>query len=115
VLYVEDNLANLRLMERLFRDRPERLEVAIQGRRSVELARELQPRLVLLDLNLPDLDGDVALRMLKADPATAGIPVVIISADANPRRAEQLLALGAVAYLSKPIDVPELLAVLDRH
>jgi signal transduction histidine kinase/CheY-like chemotaxis protein len=114
VLYVEDNLANLRLVERVFRHRPERLEVAMQGRRTVELARQLRPRLVLLDLNLPDIDGDVVLRMLKADAATASVPVVIISADATARRSDQLLALGAAAYLAKPIDVAELLAVLDR-
>jgi signal transduction histidine kinase/ActR/RegA family two-component response regulator len=114
VLCVEDNLANLRFMQRLFRDRRERLEVAVQGQQGIDIAREIHPDLVLLDLNLPDLDGDEVLAGLKSDPATADIPVVIISADATPRRREELIAAGAVDYLAKPVQVTELLDLLDR-
>ncbi|HEX6422198.1 MAG TPA: hybrid sensor histidine kinase/response regulator [Acidimicrobiales bacterium] len=114
VLHVEDNRANLELMARLFRDRPERLETVDRGGPAVALARELRPELVLLDLNLPDLDGDEVLRRLKADPATAAIPVVVISADATSRRRDTARRAGAADYLTKPIDVAALLELLDR-
>jgi CheY-like chemotaxis protein/two-component sensor histidine kinase len=113
VLYVEDNLANVRVMERLFRTRSDRLEVAMQGSRCLELARQLRPRLILLDLHLPDLSGEDVLRRLKADAATKDIPVVILSADTGARRSDRLVELGAADYLSKPLDLERLLAVLD--
>jgi CheY-like chemotaxis protein len=114
VLYVEDNLASLRMIERLFNGRAETLQVSVQGTMALELARELQPVLILLDLHLPDMSGEEALRRLKADPATAAIPVVVLSADVTPGRIERILDAGAVGYLSKPVDVPRLIAYLDE-
>jgi CheY-like chemotaxis protein len=114
ILYVEDNLANLRLVERVMRSRPETLQVALQGAICVELAREIHPKLILLDIHLPDISGDEVLRRLRADPATADIAVVILSADVSPRRAQRLLDEGASDYLPKPIDVRRLVTILDR-
>jgi signal transduction histidine kinase/CheY-like chemotaxis protein len=114
VLYVEDNLASLRMIERLFNGRPETLQVSVQGTMALELARELQPVLILLDLHLPDMSGEEALRQLKADPRTASIPVVVLSADVTPGRIDRILDSGAVGYLSKPVDVPRLIAYLDN-
>jgi CheY-like chemotaxis protein len=113
VLYIEDNLVNVRLMEHVLRERPERLEVALQGQVGIDLARELRPRLVLLDLDLPDIGGDEVLRVLKSDPATADIAVAIISADVTPGRVQALRDLGAVAYMSKPIRIADLVGLLD--
>jgi signal transduction histidine kinase/ActR/RegA family two-component response regulator len=113
VLYVEDNLANVRVMERLFQGRQERLEVAMQGSLCLDLARQLLPAVILLDLHLPDLDGEDVLMRLKGDPATRDIPVIILSADPTPRRVERLRELGASDYLSKPLDLPVLLAALE--
>jgi len=116
VLYVEDNLANVDLVERILLRRPGvELLTAMQGGLGVELAREHRPDLVLLDLHLPDVGGEDVLRRLRSDPATAEIPVVVLTADALPRRREQLLAGGAVEFLTKPIDVPRLLEVLDEQ
>jgi CheY-like chemotaxis protein len=70
--------------------------------------------LVLLDLHLPDMDGEQVLQRLRDDPATASIPVVIVSADATPGRVQRLVTAGAVGYLTKPIDVRELLRFLDE-
>ena len=67
---------------------------------------------VLLDLNLPDINGDEVLKLLRADPATSAIPVVILSADAT--QIERLLLLGAIAYLTKPLDVRNLEAIVDE-
>jgi len=114
VLYAEDNLATLRVVERLMGRRPEHLEVAIQGNLVLDLAKSVKPTLVLLDLHLPDMSGEDVLRELKADPATADIPVAILSADASEGQRRRLLGQGAVAYLTKPLQVVELLTLLDR-
>jgi PAS domain S-box-containing protein len=115
VLHIEDNLSNLKLVERILARRPN-IEIvpAMQGRLGLELARQHQPILVLLDLHLPDMGGDAVLQRLRDDPATASIPVVIVSADATPGQVQRLLAAGATAYLTKPIDVRELLGILDQ-
>lgn len=116
VLYVEDTLANIRLIEAILHARPDvSLLPAMQGRLGLELAREHAPDLILLDIHLPDLDGDEVLARLKADVATSSIPVVILSADATDAQTRRLLAGGAAAYLTKPIEVGRLLETLDRH
>jgi PAS domain S-box-containing protein len=116
ILYVEDNLANLDLVETFLYSRPRwKLVPALQGRIGVELAREHRPDLVLLDLHLPDITGEEVLRRLRADPRTAGIPVVIISADATRDSLDRLRALGADAYLTKPLDLDDFLATLEAH
>ena len=114
VLYIEDNLSNVRLVERVFEARGGlELMTASQGRMGVDLARQHQPSLVLLDLHLPDINGDEVLRQLQADPVTADIPVVMLSADATLGQTRRLLGAGARAYLTKPLDVRALLEVLD--
>ncbi len=114
VLYIEDNLPNLNLVQHIMRQRPEiKLLTAMQGRPGLELARQHGPDLILLDLHLPDMNGDEVLRRLQADSATHAIPVVMVSADAMPRQIEQLLAAGASDYLTKPLDVKRFLEVLD--
>lgn len=116
ILYIEDNLANLRLLERILSLRPGMtLMSAMQGRHGVDLARAHQPDLVLLDLHLPDLPGDEVLKLLREDPRTREIPVLILSADATPGRIRRLLDQGANAYLTKPLDVKQLLARLDER
>jgi PAS domain S-box-containing protein len=115
LLYVEDNPSNLRLVERLLHRRPDiQLITAMQGRLGLDLAREHRPDLILLDLNLPDMLGSDVLRELKADPDTAGIPIVVLSADATVGALERLLAAGAHAYLTKPIDLKKLLEAVDE-
>jgi CheY-like chemotaxis protein len=115
VLYVEDNLASVQIMERLVANRADTvLYVAISGQLGIDLARQHHPTLILLDLHLPDLGGDIVLQRLRADPDTANIPVVMLSADANASSVRRLLDLGATSYLTKPIDLHELLALLDR-
>jgi PAS domain S-box-containing protein len=115
VLHIEDNLSNLRLVERILSKRPD-IEVvaAMQGSLGLELAREHRPGLVLLDLHLPDMGGDEVLQRLRDDPATASIPVVMVSADATRNQVGRLLSAGATAYLTKPIEVRELLRLLDE-
>ena len=112
ILYVEDNLSNLKLVEQALERLPNIwLIPAMQGTLGLELARRHRPDLILLDLHLPDLDGASVLEQLKADPATAQIPVVVISADATHAQVERLRAAGAADYLTKPIDVRRLLEI----
>ena len=113
VLYIEDNVSNVRLVERIVEQRGD-IEVvpAMQGRLGLALAREHLPALILLDLHLPDINGDEVLRELRADPVTANIPVVVVSADATARHVDRLLAAGATAYLTKPLEVSEFRDVL---
>ena len=115
LLYVEDNLANLALVETILLPRPTwRLVPALQGRLGLELAQRHAPDLILLDLHLPDLPGREVLRLLRADPRTRRTPVVVITADATPGTAEALLAEGATAFLTKPLDVRAFLSTVDR-
>ena len=113
VLYIEDNLSNLTLIEHLLADHPEiRLITAMQGQLGLDLARQHHPNLILLDLHLPDLPGWEVLGHLQADESTSSIPVVAVSADATPRQIERLLKAGARAYLTKPLEVDRFHAVL---
>jgi CheY-like chemotaxis protein len=115
VLYVEDNLSNLALVRRVLARRPRiALLTAMQGQLGLDLARSHRPALVLLDLHLPDVAGEEVLRTLRAAPETRDVPVVVVSADATPRQVERLLAAGARSYLTKPLDVPRLLQVVDE-
>jgi len=114
VLHIEDNSANLLLIERLLATRPGvTVMAANQGRLGLDLAREHQPALILLDLDLPDTHGLDVLRRLAADARTAGIPVVIVTADATPGQTRRAKALGARAVLAKPLDVAHFLTVVN--
>ena len=114
VLCIEDHEVNMILVEELLRQYPGVTMVkAATGWEGVRLAREERPDLVLLDMHLPDIDGMELLRHLQADEATAGIPVVVVSADALPAQVEAARAAGAAGYLTKPVSVVELLAVVD--
>jgi CheY-like chemotaxis protein len=116
VLYIEDNLSNLRLIEQVLGRRPRTtLLSAMQGRLGLDLAREHRPDLILLDLHLPDVPGEEVLRRLLDEPRTRAIPVIILSADATPGQVERLLAAGAQAYLTKPLNVRQLLALVDKQ
>ena len=116
LVYVEDNLSNLKLVERILAQRPSiRLLAATQGQAGFDLVREHSPDLVLLDLDLPELGGIDVLARLRRDPAASEIPVIIISADASPGRAERLLTAGARAFLTKPLNVAGFLRVLDAE
>jgi len=115
VLHIEDNPANLALVERVLAQRPElALMHATRGRQGLEMALRDRPALVLLDINLPDISGTEVLKELRDDPRTEHIPVIVISADAMPRQMQLLLSAGASAYLTKPIDIRDLLGQIDE-
>jgi signal transduction histidine kinase/ActR/RegA family two-component response regulator len=114
VLYVEDNPANLELVEQLIGRRSDlRLLSAADANLGIEFARVYQPAVILMDINLPGISGIEALKILHADPLTAHIPVIAISANAVPRYIETALAAGFSDYLTKPIKVNEFMDTLD--
>jgi CheY-like chemotaxis protein len=114
VLYIEDNLSNLQLVERVLSRRPGvELISAMRPQLGLELAAEHHPDLILLDLHLPDMPGQEVYRRLRAEPRTADVPVVVLSADARPTLIKELLGKGVRAFLTKPLDVKELLELMD--
>jgi signal transduction histidine kinase/ActR/RegA family two-component response regulator len=114
LLYVEDNPANLMLVEDLIARRPDiRLLTALDGRAGIEIARARRPDLILMDINLPGISGIRALKILAADPTTAHIPVIALSANAIPHDIEKGLAAGFFRYLTKPIKVNEFMETLN--
>lgn len=115
ILYVEDNLSNLTLVQSILGHRPGiQLLSATDGRTGIEAALQHSPDVILLDLNLPDVNGDEVLETLRRDPRTSSIPVVMVSADATPRQIERFKSAGALDYVTKPLDVQRFLRVLDR-
>jgi signal transduction histidine kinase/ActR/RegA family two-component response regulator len=114
VLYIEDNPANIEVVTRFLKTRPSmRLQSVTTGQAGLETATREIPDLILLDLHLPGLHGDEVLRRLRANPATVGIPVAILSAEASPAIIHNLRTRGVVAYLTKPLDLAELGRLFD--
>lgn len=114
VLYIEDNLSNVELMKSVVGRINVNLVVSTTGREGIERARDLQPDLILLDLDLPDILGQEVLRELTNSLDTQHIPVVIVSADANLSRIQMAAEGGASGYLTKPFDVPRVLSILQH-
>ena len=109
LLLVDDSDAILAL-ERAILSGHYALNTASNGREALEKVGRLQPAAVLLDLSMPEMDGDEVLQRMKADPATSDIPVIIISSEKS--RAESCIGMGAEAFLAKPFRAEELLAAV---
>jgi CheY-like chemotaxis protein len=115
LLYVEDNPANLQLVQQLIARRADmRFLTAEDGNAGVELARSSQPDVILMDIHLPGISGIEALTILRADPTTAHIPIIALSANAIPRDIEKGLEAGFCRYLTKPIKVDHFMDALDE-
>jgi CheY-like chemotaxis protein len=115
LLYVEDNPANLMLVEQIIEDQPNlRMLSASDGRLGVGMAKAHLPDVILMDINLPGINGFEALKLLREDPATKQIPVVALSANAMPRDILKGLDAGFFRYLTKPIKVKELIDSLSQ-
>ena len=114
LLCIEDDETSMVLVEVMMKRFPDiQLTEATNGADGIRLARAERPDLVLLDMHLPDMSGLDLLRHLKADPATATVPVIVVSADATAQQVDAALDAGAVRYLTKPVGVIELLSTVD--
>lgn len=115
ILVVEDNPKNMKLVRDVLQATGYRILEATTGGRAVELASEHRPDLVLMDIQLPDIDGVEALVRLRADERTAAIPVLALTAQAMDGDRERFLAAGFDGYISKPVDIVELVATVKQH
>ena len=115
ILLVEDNGKNMKLFRDLLQATGYRTLEATTGSQAVALAVERSPDLVLMDIQLPDIDGVEALNRLRADERTASIPVLALTAQVMRGDRERFLAAGFDDYVSKPVDVGELIATVARH
>ena len=115
VLVVEDNEKNMKLFRDVLHASGYRTLEAATGERAVELVFEHRPDLVLMDIQLPDIDGIEALSRLRADGRTASMPVLALTAQAMEGDRERFLAAGFDGYLSKPVDIAEFVATIKRY
>jgi signal transduction histidine kinase/CheY-like chemotaxis protein len=114
VLYIEDNPANLELVEQILGGKENvRLISALDGGLGIEMAREQSPNLILLDINLPGMDGISVFKKLRSIENTSNIPVIAVSADAMESDKKLAMDLGFYSYITKPIDIPGLLKSID--
>jgi CheY-like chemotaxis protein len=116
VLYIEDNPANLNLVRRIL-ETYEQIELmsSTTGEMGIDLAQAHEPNLILIDLNLPGIDGFTVLSRLKDMDETRELPVIAISANAMPRDIEKGLAAGFDDYLTKPIQVGKFMKMVEAH
>jgi CheY-like chemotaxis protein len=114
VLVVEDNPMNLKLLRDVLKVKGYRVLEAGTAEEGLEIVRAERPDLILMDIQLPGMDGVTALRELKADFSTSSIPVIAVTASAMPAERKEILAAGFDGYQSKPISVRDLLAEVRR-
>jgi CheY-like chemotaxis protein len=113
VLYVDDNVQSLDIISRLLHGQTDwRLITSTLGVEAVDIALTIRPELVLLDLQLPDINGLQVLRQLRSDPRTADTPVIMLSAEAHQKKIDECMAAGANDYFVKPCDLHQFLAAL---
>ena len=115
VLVVEDNERNMKLFRDVLQASGYRTLEATTGEQAVELATEHRPDLVLMDIQLPDIDGVEALDRLRADERTASVPVLALTAQAMEGDRERFLAAGFDGYLSKPVNIADLVSTVKRY
>jgi PAS domain S-box-containing protein len=117
ILYFEDNESNIELIEEIIIENRPSVKFFAQkdGMRAVEFTTEIMPDLILLDLNLPGKQGDKILEEILNSPILKNIPVIMVSADAMPNQIRNLLKIGARNYLTKPINVSQLLKTIDQY
>ncbi len=113
VLVVEDNAANMKLASLLLHNAGHTVLCAVDAETGLTLARADQPDLILMDLQLPDMDGLAATALLKQDPATAAIPVIVLTAMAMKADREKSQLAGCDAYIAKPLRYKELYEAID--
>jgi PAS domain S-box-containing protein len=114
LLYIEDNPVNLLIVQEVLAQRPDlQLDTAVDGLSGVSLARSARPDLILVDMQLPDIDGHEVLRRLRADAATAHIPCISLSANAMPDDIQRALRAGFADYWTKPLDLRRFLDSLE--
>ena len=115
ILIVEDNEKNMKLVRDILRHRGHQTLEAATGEQGVRLALEHVPDLVLMDIQLPDIDGIAVLREIRLDAAFDAVPVVAVSASVMPDEQQKIVASGFDAYVMKPINLKQFLDTVQRY
>lgn len=115
ILYVEDNAQNMRLVRKMLKVGGFEMIGAEDGTKGLEMAQEHRPEIILMDINLPDIDGIEVTRRLKEDPTFANTPIIALTANAMYGDRERFLDAGCDDYLSKPVSKIELLNMIQKH
>jgi two-component system, cell cycle response regulator DivK len=115
ILIVEDNPKNLKLFRDVLQFKGYQTVEAESAETGITLARERQPALILMDIQLPQMDGGEAMKILKADERTRQIPIIAVTSLAMKGDRERLLANGFNAYLAKPIEIKELSQIVEHQ
>jgi two-component system, cell cycle response regulator DivK len=114
ILIVEDNEKNMKLVRDILQHKGHRTLEAVNGEDGVRLAREQRPDLVLMDIQLPDIDGITALRRIREDAALDAVPVLAVSASVMPDEQQKIVTSGFDAYVTKPIVLKSFLETVQR-
>jgi len=115
VLYVEDDPSSIALMKQALEKLPKLSLITVAtAEEGLTLATQKQPHLILLDINLPGMDGISAIKELKQNASTTGIPVIAVTANAMPSQIQQGIAAGFNSYLTKPFEIPKLLTTIEK-
>ena len=114
ILIVEDNDKNMKLARDILNAKGYRTIEAVTGEEGVKLAKERLPDLVLMDIQLPGMNGIEAFRQIRADAKSAGIPVVALTASVTPTDRSEITAAGFDAFIGKPINLKEFVATVKR-
>lgn len=115
ILCIEDNAQNMRLVRKMLKAGGYEMIGAEDGLTGIEMAKEHKPDIILVDINLPDIDGTEVTKRLKADPEYAHIPIVALTANAMYGDKERFLDAGCDGYLSKPVSRRELIAAVEEY
>ncbi|MGH6739654.1 MAG: response regulator [Bradyrhizobium sp.] len=115
ILYIEDNEYNRKIVRQLLGRTSYRLVEATDGESGVSMAQQQSPQLILMDVQLPKMSGLDATRVLKADPRTSHVPIIVITSFALSGDREKAAAAGADSYLAKPYSPRELLALVRQY
>jgi two-component system cell cycle response regulator DivK len=115
ILIVEDNYMNLKLIRDVLQNKGYETLEAETGEAGIELARERPPDLILMDVNLPQMNGHAAMKILNTDASTRQIPIIAVTSSAMKGDREKLLSAGFDGYISKPLDIKELLRVVASY
>ena len=115
ILIVEDDAKNLTLLRDVLQVSGYSTIEATDGKQAIELARAKKPGLILMDIQMPEMDGLEATRILKADATTSNIPVIALTAYAMKGDEERMLEVGCDGYLAKPIDIKEFLKEVSKY
>ena len=113
VLVVEDNDKNRKLVRDVLKHKGYEVIEAETGEDGVRLAKERRPRLILMDIQLPGIDGIEALRQIRADETTRGTPIIAVTASALDRDRQKIMAAGFDGYQSKPLNVKGFMAAVE--